>query len=40
MSFVVVQVKKEVLLSSLESAGFVWELHIPTSPDGEVSKVA
>ncbi|KAK9821067.1 hypothetical protein WJX74_008230 [Apatococcus lobatus] len=29
------QVRKEALLSSLEPAGFVWELHIPTSPDGK-----
>ena len=38
--FGVVQVKKEVLLSSLEPAGFVWELHMPTSPDGEIPKTA
>ena len=29
------QVKREALLKSLEPAGFVWELHMPTSADGE-----
>ena len=33
-NFAAMQVKQEVLMSSLEPAGFVWDLHMPKGADG------